>query len=59
MCWSLPAEDHTAVVTNTSVDAEGNGSVEVIQQNASPNGWGSYTVSNWTVAGGSDWLHKP
>ncbi len=55
----LPSEDHTAVITAQSVDAEGNGSITVIQQNSSANGWGAYAVSDWNVAGASGWLHKP
>ena len=54
-----PAEDHTSVVTATSVNAEGNGSITVIQQNAGSSGWGTYTVSDWNVEGTSDWLHRP
>jgi hypothetical protein len=55
----LPAEDHTAVVSAESVNLDGDGSITVIQQNAGRSGWGTYPVSEWNVAGVSDWLHKP
>lgn len=50
---------HTAVVTASSVDGAGNGTVTVIEQNASANGWDTYAVHGWSVAGVSGWLHKP
>jgi len=51
--------NHTAVVTSTSIDSAGNGSIEVIEQNATADGWGTYTVHSWDVKGVTDWLHKP
>ncbi len=53
---------HTAVVTASAVDARGDGTVTVIQQNggAGNDGWASYPVSDWVVGGGvSGWLHDP
>jgi hypothetical protein len=56
---------HTEVVTSSSVDPQGNGSVEVITQNldAPTNGWYQLGVSDWVVDGefGTvvDWLHNP
>ena len=54
---------HTAVVTASSVDVNGNGTVIVIEQNSSASGRGTLTVSNWTVSAFSGaisgWLHDP
>lgn len=56
---------HTAVVTNVSVDASGNGTLTDMQQNATSNGVGTLTIGGGkitgTVLGGSvtGWLHNP
>jgi len=54
---------HTAVVTSSGVDANGNGTLTVIEQNSSASGRNTLTVSNWTVAAYSGsisgWLHDP
>lgn len=53
---------HTAVVTANSVDAQGSGTITVIQQNGGPgnDGWASYPVTDWVVGDGvSGWLHNP
>ena len=53
---------HTAVVTANAVNAAGDGTITVIQQNGGPgnDGWATYPVSNWTVGDGvSGWLHNP
>lgn len=56
---------HTAVVTNVSVDANGNGTLTDMQQNATANGVGTLQISGGkitgTVLGGSvtGWLHNP
>ena len=53
---------HTAVVTATAVDAQGNGTITLIQQNggAGNDGWTTYAVNNWVVADGvTGWLHNP
>jgi hypothetical protein len=54
---------HTAVVTGVDIDASGNGTVTVLEENASPTGWDTVDVSDW-VLGGFDggvtgWLHNP
>jgi hypothetical protein len=51
--------DHTGVVTSSSVDGAGNGSITIIEQNAMANGWGTYSVRSWSVSGATDWLDKP
>jgi hypothetical protein len=53
---------HTTVVTASSVDAYGNGTVTIIEQNASATGARSHTVSGWNVIdsqGVIGWLHDP
>ncbi|MGO9910002.1 MAG: hypothetical protein ACLPQS_02395 [Acidimicrobiales bacterium] len=56
---------HTEVVTDSQVNAHGNGTVRVITENLnSPtDGWYTLTVSKWVVNGGFgtvvDWLHNP
>ncbi len=53
---------HTAVVTANAVDALGNGTITIIQQNGGTgnNGWATYPVSSWVVGDGvSGWLHNP
>jgi len=54
---------HTSVVTATSIDAAGDGTVTVLEENASATGWDTVTVTGW-VLGGFDggvtgWLHDP
>ena len=53
---------HTAVVTANAVDAQGEGTITLIQQNggAGNDGWATYPVNNWVVADGvTGWLHNP
>ena len=54
---------HTSVVTASSVDGSGSGSITVIEQNAAANGSSTLNVSNWSVQGNagavSGWLHDP
>ncbi|MGO9963946.1 MAG: CHAP domain-containing protein [Acidimicrobiales bacterium] len=53
---------HTAVVTADAVDAQGNGTITLIQQNGGTgnDGWATYAVNNWVVADGvTGWLHNP
>jgi len=51
---------HAAVVTASSVDGSGNGSLTVIEQNFSSSGMDTLSVKNWSVSGGvTDWLHNP
>ena len=53
---------HVAVVESSSVDA--NGSLRLITQNDTADGWRTLTVTNWSVKSGGlgstiGWLHKP
>jgi surface antigen len=53
---------HTAVVTANAVDAHGNGTITIIQQNGGVgnDGWATYPVKDWIVGDGvSGWLHNP
>jgi hypothetical protein len=55
---------HTAVVTGVNV-TNGSGSLTIMQQNATANGWGTLTVSGGRITGTilgvtvSKWLHNP
>lgn len=52
---------HTSIVTATHIDATGNGSIDILEQNGSPTGAGQLPVFNWTVSPAwttvSGWLH--
>jgi hypothetical protein len=52
---------HTAVVQSSTVDAAGNGTVTVIQENASADGHAVYRVAGWAIQGTKwkyiKWLH--
>lgn len=53
---------HTSVVSASSVDTNGNGSITVIEQNSSATGIKTHTVTNWVVLASSTvsgWLHLP
>ncbi len=57
-------EGHVVVVTSTDVDAYGDGSITVMSQNDTGNGWRTLQVSNWWVQGfnvftPTAWLHDP
>ena len=53
---------HSSVVTTSNVDAAGNGTVKVIEQNAAVTGASTLTVTDWSVAGNAGsvtgWLHS-
>jgi hypothetical protein len=54
---------HTSVVTGVDIDTAGDGTVTVLEENASPTGWDTVSVSHW-ILGGFDggvtgWLHNP
>jgi hypothetical protein len=55
---------HAAVVTSTTVDKNGNGTITLMSQNDSVDGWRRITITNWTVNGfgyevPTGWLHDP
>ena len=56
-------DGHTAVVTAVDVDSGGDGSVTILEENASPTGWDSVPVTDWVLngydGGVSGWLHDP
>jgi len=60
------ANGHTGVVAQATVDAAGNGTVKILSQNDTTDGWRTLTVSNWVVTAGVSglgaipgWLHSP
>ena len=42
---------HTSVVTSSSVNTSGNGTITVIEENAAATGSSTLTVTNWSVTG--------
>lgn len=57
---------HTGVVASSTVDGNGNGTVRILSQNDTTDGWRTLTVSNWVVTAGvpglgaiPGWLHSP
>jgi hypothetical protein len=53
---------HTSIVSASSVNASGNGTITVIEQNSSATGSKTLTVANWVVQASmtvSGWLHYP
>jgi hypothetical protein len=57
---------HTGVVAGTIIDADGNGTVRILSQNDTVDGWRNIPVANWSVDGPATglgavtaWLHQP
>jgi hypothetical protein len=57
---------HTGVVAATIIDATGTGTVRILSQNDTDDGWRNISMTNWTVDGPSaglgvvtGWLHLP
>jgi hypothetical protein len=55
---------HAAVVASTTVDGRGNGTIKLMSQNDTVDGWRTLTVTNWTVGSFGayvpyGWLHDP
>ncbi|TET53636.1 MAG: CHAP domain-containing protein, partial [Anaerolineales bacterium] len=54
---------HTSVVIASNVDANGNGSITIMEQNASATGSNTLPVYSWVVSPSwtnvSGWLHDP
>jgi len=62
--FDSPGLGHVAVVAASNVDAAGNGSITLLSQNDTTNGWRTLGVTHWKVASfGSEvpygWLHDP
>jgi hypothetical protein len=62
--FSDGSEGHVAVVAGSDVDAYGNGSITLISQNDTTDGWRTLGVQDWTVEGfniftATEWLHDP
>jgi hypothetical protein len=56
------SEVHTSVVTGSSVDSAGNGTITVIEDNGGPgsDGWNTLPVTGWVVGDTvTGWLHEP
>ncbi len=57
---------HTGVIESANVDGAGNGTVRMLSQNDTTDGWRTLSVNNWSVNGPAaglgattGWLHKP
>jgi hypothetical protein len=55
---------HVVVIATSSVDGNGNGSVTALSQNDTANGWRTFAVAGWKMAGFGSltpyaWLHDP
>lgn len=57
---------HTGVIESTNVDGNGNGTIRILSQNDTVDGWRTLSVNNWSVDGPAaglgavdGWLHKP
>ena len=57
---------HVGVVESVSMDVTGNGTVRILSQNDTADGWRTLTVHSWSVDGTTagvgptvGWLHKP
>lgn len=62
--FSDGGEGHVVVVASSDVDAYGNGTITVLSQNDTSNGWRTLDVTNWWVDGFNiftalGWLHDP
>lgn len=55
------ADGHTSIVSSSSIDGNGNGTIVIIEQNYSNSGTRVHNVSNWSVQSGdgvTGWLHQ-
>jgi hypothetical protein len=53
---------HTSVVSASSVDASGNGTITILEENGAANGTRTHSVTNWKVNDSQEiygWLHDP
>lgn len=49
---------HASIVTAVDVDASGNGTIRVLEQNAPNDGSATLKVTNFRIAGVKNWLHR-
>jgi hypothetical protein len=49
---------HASIVTRVDVDASGNGTIGVLEQNAPNDGSATLAVRNWRIAEIKNWLHQ-
>lgn len=49
---------HVAIVSKSNVDAYGNGTIEIFEQNGSSTARRNVKINNWSVSGAINWLHK-
>ncbi|MEY9861112.1 hypothetical protein ABH935_006752 [Catenulispora sp. GAS73] len=66
LSWGESNNGHTAVVTGSSVNSSGNGSISIIEENYNDSGTGTVYVKDWVVqsvmaspVGTVNWLHNP
>ncbi len=62
--FDSPGLGHVGVVAATDVDAHGNGTIRMLSQNDTADGWRTLAVANWRVAAFGNqvpygWLHDP
>ena len=55
---------HVGIVASSAVDGNGNGSITMLSQNDTDDGWRTLPVTNWNVGGfthhsARNWLHDP
>ena len=55
---------HVGVIASSDVDTNGNGSVTMLSENDTDDGWRTLVVTNWVVSGfgrhyATGWLHDP
>jgi len=58
----LSSYGHTSLVKHSEVDADGDGSITIVEQNSSTTGQNTYRVVDWCVQssyGQVSWLHLP
>ncbi len=64
--WPSTPLGHVGVVESVSIDVNGNGTVRILSQNDTVDGWRTLPIQSWSVDGPAQglgavigWLHKP